>query len=76
MIVVGDEYSIKMSTSAGLYGLLGTVFPLLNAAFNPVIIISRSNGLRESFIGKFPVFKKRISLRRVNVEMTERPQID
>ena len=76
MIVVGDEYSIKMSTSAALYGILGTVFPILNAAFNPVIIISRCNGLRKSFIKTFPVFKKRISQRRVNFEMTERPVID
>ena len=76
MIAVGDEYSIKMFTSAALYGILGTVFPILNAAINPVIIISRSNGLRDSFIKTFPVFKKRIPQRRVNFEMTERPAID
>ena len=30
--------------------ILGTVLPILNAALNPVIIISRSSGLREKFV--------------------------
>ena len=30
--------------------ILGTVFPILNAALNPVIIVSRSSGLRVDFL--------------------------
>lgn len=58
-------------TLATLNGLLCTMFPILNAALNPVIIISRSNGLRESFMEKIPIiFKRRMSQRRNDVEMT------
>ncbi|KAL5267895.1 hypothetical protein ACHWQZ_G004818 [Mnemiopsis leidyi] len=33
--------------------VFGTVLPILNAALNPVIIISRSKGLREGVVGRF-----------------------
>ena len=57
------------STIPALYGILGIMFPILNAALNPLIIISRSSGLRESFMKKVPMFMKKISPHRNDAEM-------
>ena len=57
------------STIPALYGILGIMFPILNATLNPVIIISRSSGLRESFMKKVPMFMKKISPHRNDAEM-------
>ena len=42
--------------------VLGTVLPILNAALNPVIIISRCSGLRGKFVEKLSM-RERISVR-------------
>ena len=52
--VIGDtelEFSLTSGKNYGVITLLSaTLFPMLNAAFNPVIIISRSSGLRGPFL--------------------------
>ena len=68
--IAGGSAETGYSTISAVYGILGIMFPILNAALNPVIIISRSNGLREHFMEKVPLFKRKISQRRNEVEMT------
>ena len=52
--VIGDtelEFSLTSGSNYGVITLLSaTLFPMLNAALNPVIIITRSSGLRKSFL--------------------------
>ena len=53
-IVTGD-YDLQMALTTGntfevISMLSTTLFPMLNAALNPVIIISRSSGLRRPFL--------------------------